>query len=145
MLQIAERLATGRLWATWLTWWLGDAVSALTVAPLLIVWATRRPPFEAVRARRAAGDAVRAVAVSDACSGARGCQWGNRLPMGTGDSAAALGGVPFYQHGRSRVAIICACARVGHARDTRARSPPRRRNRRLLLLQAFAARWRSRG
>jgi len=29
---------------TWLTWWLGDLVSDLLVAPLLVLWSTRDPP-----------------------------------------------------------------------------------------------------
>ncbi|HTV48615.1 MAG TPA: MASE1 domain-containing protein [Phycisphaerae bacterium] len=27
----------------WLTWWLGDAISALVIAPLIIIWATKPP------------------------------------------------------------------------------------------------------
>jgi signal transduction histidine kinase len=36
----------------WLTWWLGDAVGALVVAPLLIIWANdpRPPPWDRRRA-----------------------------------------------------------------------------------------------
>jgi PAS domain S-box-containing protein len=29
-------------WPTWLTWWLGDMVSDLTICPLLVVWFTQR-------------------------------------------------------------------------------------------------------
>jgi len=29
-------------WAVWLTWWLGDAVGDVVVAPLLLIWASRR-------------------------------------------------------------------------------------------------------
>ncbi|HWX22727.1 MAG TPA: MASE1 domain-containing protein [Candidatus Binatia bacterium] len=34
----------------WLTWWLGDAISALTVAPLLLIWATQ--PFPRLTRRQ---------------------------------------------------------------------------------------------
>src|SRR6267154_3057542 len=28
--------------AIWMTWWLGDAVSALTITPLIVIWSTTR-------------------------------------------------------------------------------------------------------
>src|SRR6266542_3745704 len=31
--------------ATWLTWWLGDTVSDLIIAPLLLIWITQRFPY----------------------------------------------------------------------------------------------------
>ncbi|MBI3458039.1 MAG: MASE1 domain-containing protein [Candidatus Rokubacteria bacterium] len=33
----------------WMTWWLGNAVGALVVAPLLVVWSTQRPPLTMLR------------------------------------------------------------------------------------------------
>lgn len=33
----------------WLTWWFGDAVGALVVAPLLVIWLTQRPPVHGLR------------------------------------------------------------------------------------------------
>ena len=35
-------------WAIWVTWWVGDLLGALVVAPLLLVWGTS-PPFQANR------------------------------------------------------------------------------------------------
>lgn len=35
-------------WAIWVTWWIGDLLGALVVAPLLLVWVTP-PPFQANR------------------------------------------------------------------------------------------------
>jgi signal transduction histidine kinase len=35
-------------WAIWVTWWVGDLLGALVVAPLLLVWVTP-PPFQANR------------------------------------------------------------------------------------------------
>ncbi|HEX4796000.1 MAG TPA: MASE1 domain-containing protein, partial [Humisphaera sp.] len=32
----------------WIVWWLGDCVSAIVIAPLLLVWATRPPPHVSV-------------------------------------------------------------------------------------------------
>jgi signal transduction histidine kinase/integral membrane sensor domain MASE1 len=32
----------GQYWTVWLTWWLGDMISNLTVAPLLILWSTKQ-------------------------------------------------------------------------------------------------------
>jgi PAS domain S-box-containing protein len=39
-----------RFGSIWLTWWLGDAVSNLVVAPLLMIWCAR--PFPVLRPRR---------------------------------------------------------------------------------------------
>jgi PAS domain S-box-containing protein len=45
-------LATWReFWSIWLTWWLGDIVSVVLIAPLLILWATK--PFPRINSRSA--------------------------------------------------------------------------------------------
>ena len=38
-------------WTIWLTWWLGDMVSVVMIAPLLILWATK--PFPRINSRSA--------------------------------------------------------------------------------------------
>jgi len=50
-LSLGGQIAAGRLGATWLTWWLGDAVAALIVAPFVLLWYTRpavRPTWRQV-------------------------------------------------------------------------------------------------
>lgn len=42
---VAAGLAPPRDWISiWLTWWLGDAVGTVVIAPLLVLWMTDRPP-----------------------------------------------------------------------------------------------------
>ena len=43
VLTIADSAAASPFGSRWLLWWLGDATGALLVAPLILVWATRRP------------------------------------------------------------------------------------------------------
>jgi PAS domain S-box-containing protein len=43
VLTIADSPAASPFGSRWLLWWLGDATGALLVAPLILVWATRRP------------------------------------------------------------------------------------------------------
>jgi signal transduction histidine kinase len=42
-LALAGTIATSQIAITWRAWWLGDVVGALVVAPLLLVWLSRRP------------------------------------------------------------------------------------------------------
>jgi integral membrane sensor domain MASE1 len=44
VLELAQLATWDRYGPIWLTWWLGDMVSALTVAPLLIIWIARPLP-----------------------------------------------------------------------------------------------------
>jgi signal transduction histidine kinase len=37
-LQFAGLVTPQKLWETWLTWWVGDAIGALLVAPVILVW-----------------------------------------------------------------------------------------------------------
>lgn len=53
----------------WLTWWLGDAVSAVVVAPLIIVWAGARPRLTGARLLEAFCLFVMLVLVSQAVFG----------------------------------------------------------------------------
>jgi PAS domain S-box-containing protein len=42
---VAAGLAPPRDWMSiWLTWWLGDAVGTVVIAPLLVLWMTETPP-----------------------------------------------------------------------------------------------------
>ena len=42
-LELAGTITTSQVAITWRAWWLGDVVGALVVAPMLLVWLTRRP------------------------------------------------------------------------------------------------------
>jgi signal transduction histidine kinase/CheY-like chemotaxis protein len=43
-------------WPIWITWWLGDAISAVVIAPLIIIWATNPlPRWGALRCLEAVG------------------------------------------------------------------------------------------
>jgi signal transduction histidine kinase len=42
-LALAGTITTSQIAITWRAWWLGDVVGALVVAPLLLVWLSRRP------------------------------------------------------------------------------------------------------
>jgi signal transduction histidine kinase len=44
-LRLSGVIAAGETAATWRTWWLGDMIGALVVAPLLLVWGTMQPGF----------------------------------------------------------------------------------------------------
>src|SRR5437899_553082 len=57
----AHLLAGGSSFAVWLTWWLGDFVSDLLVAPLLLLWLT--PPWPRFQLRRFAEGAIMILAV----------------------------------------------------------------------------------
>src|SRR6185295_13351429 len=41
-LYVSGILTTGSLMPTWCTWWTGDMLGVLLIAPLLLTWATRR-------------------------------------------------------------------------------------------------------
>ena len=41
-LLLADEIAGSDLRSTWFLWWFGDGIGALTVAPLILVWANRR-------------------------------------------------------------------------------------------------------
>ena len=42
-LVLARTITTSQIAITWRAWWLGDLVGALVVAPMLLVWLSRRP------------------------------------------------------------------------------------------------------
>ncbi len=44
-LNLAGLVKSGEFWTTWFAWWLGDALSNLVVAPLILVW-SHRPLIE---------------------------------------------------------------------------------------------------
>ena len=44
-LQLGGLVARGSFVETWRSWWLGDAIGALLVAPMILVWATARRPL----------------------------------------------------------------------------------------------------
>ncbi len=113
VLQVAGKVLWPDYGLTWLTWWLGDAVSALTVAPLIVVWSTRPPAVRRV-ARVTELGALIVVA-----TGVSLAQWGpwlpvavNRLPMGYIVIPSLLwSAFRFYQHGAVTVVFItCAIA-----------------------------------
>ena len=55
--------AWNQYWASWLTWWLGDMVSDLTVAPLVLIWAADGLPEVSRRRWIEAGAIVLTIAV----------------------------------------------------------------------------------
>ena len=67
-LQLGGLVARGSFVETWRSWWLGDAIGALLVAPMILVWATaRRPLVRPERMPEAAADedeAAHALAVA---------------------------------------------------------------------------------
>jgi integral membrane sensor domain MASE1 len=113
MLQIVDIVRWGGYGLAWVTWWLGDAVSTLTVAPLLVVWATRRPPIQTM------GRALEMTALLCVLTGVSLLQWGpwltvgvNRLPMGYIVIPPLLwAAFRFYQHGAvTAVGVLCSIA-----------------------------------
>jgi signal transduction histidine kinase len=53
-LTLAGVVTSGRIVITWVSWWLGDAIADLIVAPLLFTWLTWRPPVSRRRLLEAA-------------------------------------------------------------------------------------------
>ncbi len=43
VLSLSDIVAPGRFAETWRAWWVGDAIGDIVVAPLILVWASRRP------------------------------------------------------------------------------------------------------
>ena len=48
-LYLAGLVPSEKLGETWRTWWVGDAIGALLVAPLILVWMGRPPPYNSAR------------------------------------------------------------------------------------------------
>ena len=44
-------ITPGAYWATWQVWWVGDALGALVVAPMIMIWARPGPLLVSTRAR----------------------------------------------------------------------------------------------
>ena len=139
VLELAGYADLQRYGPIWLTWWLGDAVSALTLAPLLVVWATRRPPVDSFT-RALEGLALLAIMVLVGL-----LQWGpwfvvglKHYPMGYLVIPPLIwGAFRFRQHGATIVVFaICAIAVWG---TLAGRGPfaVADHNTSLLLLQAF--------
>lgn len=55
---------SGSFGRTWLTWWLGDMVGDLLVAPLILVWASRRLSLREITGARVAEAVVLAVSLA---------------------------------------------------------------------------------
>jgi signal transduction histidine kinase len=58
-LHFAGLVTPQKLWETWRTWWVGDAIGALLVAPVILVWMTG--PRTSLSARRLAEAALLAL------------------------------------------------------------------------------------
>ena len=95
--------------AVWLTWWLGDAVGELIVAPLLVIWLTRPYPEWKVKPRRRscrfAADVGLRSPVSCFCSGTPiGSEYMIILPL-------LWAAFRFGQHGVVTSAFIISASR----------------------------------
>jgi PAS domain S-box-containing protein len=120
----------------WITWWLGDTVGAIVVAPIIVLW-DRRPSLAALRAR--AGELVALVVVLAVASFAVFSPW----PPGRADYPFIL--VPVllwsaFRFGAWFTAVVTAVVVIVAVDGTLRGFGPFRRftpNESLLLLQAF--------
>ena len=65
-LAISGSAAASPYGSAWVLWWLGDAMGALLVAPLLLIWATTPPRLDRVRTLEALGVFALLAGVSSA-------------------------------------------------------------------------------
>jgi signal transduction histidine kinase/integral membrane sensor domain MASE1/ActR/RegA family two-component response regulator len=91
--------AYGDLWSVW---WLGDAMGALVMAPVLLTWPARRGPWSARRL-------VEAVALFGGLIATSALVFGGRASTGLGESTLAYSIFPF---------IIWAALRFGQRETT---------------------------
>ena len=105
----------------WMTWWTGDFVGDLVVAPLLIIWATApRSTLTLPRLLEALALAAVLIVLGDLIFIHWHSQFGQAEARLFGGSTADLGGVPFSATGR-------CCRGVFAVGDRRSRNAPARR------------------
>jgi PAS domain S-box-containing protein len=124
----------------WWVWWLGDAMGALVVAPLLLTWVAGRQPWPP---RRRAEALILLAGLVATCW----IVFTGRLTTGFGDSSLAYSIFPFViwaalrfgQQGTTAVTLVASSLAVWgtvHGLGPFATGPPHER---LLLLQVFTA------
>jgi signal transduction histidine kinase/CheY-like chemotaxis protein len=135
----ASRAEAGRIW---LTWWLGDAVGALIVAPLLVLWA-RTTPAERPRGRRLETGILflATILLGLAVFAPDGALFGLRTGPLTFLSTPPLVWAAFRFTPREAVTLLAVLASIAIGQTLRGAGPfaPATGNESLLLLQAFLA------
>jgi signal transduction histidine kinase len=127
--------------ALWTTWWIGNLLGALVVAPMLLVWLTQR------RSEMRRGDALEAGALLVLLAGLTSYVFGNEPPVGAFHQATIYVIFPFMiwaalrfrQYGAVTATFVVSVIAIWGTAAGRGPFAFESRNDSLVLLQTFLA------